>query len=74
MSDLEARPIAVHLSAAPPPAARGYPAEINLWFQTGTGRAFVACAHEWCEWTRGMAIKDVGPLADESRSEAVLPA
>lgn len=49
----------VYSSSEEPTYEQPFPHEIHLWFQTGTGKAFVGCEDGWKEWVRGKAIKEV---------------
>lgn len=60
-SDKPKVPVVVHVAPAEPPLAKGFPHEIQLWFQRPGGKAFVLCPNGWREWAKGIAIKDVCP-------------
>lgn len=58
-SDKPRVPVAVHSSPTAPPLSKGFPHEIQLWFQRPGDKAYVLCLDGWKEWTKGTAIKDV---------------
>lgn len=58
-SDWTKVPVAVHDTPTAPPLSKGFPHEIQLWFQRPGDKAYVLCPDGWREWTKCVAIKDV---------------